>query len=196
MPESLGYSLIFIAFFIAWSTGCQAVDQVVEKPVVAVSSKVVKKRVRKAQNPPKRIIATVIDVHDGDTLTIEHEGEKIRIRLYGSDAPEYDERRKSFQQPWGKEAMEHLRKLCKIGDRVEFEKKNKSYDRLVANVYKGEVWVNAEMIKSGLSWVDTRYSKSAELLGCLADAKKARRRIWSQSDPESPWAFRDRMKRA
>lgn len=198
MHDSLGYTAILIVFFLSWITGCQSVEQLIEPPkasvsrVASVTPKVARKRVQKAQ---KIIMATVLDENDGDTMTVQYQDEKMRIRLHAVDSPEYSETKHDFRQPWGLEARNYIRKMCKPGSEIKLVLGAKSYDRWVADVYKGDVWVNAEMVKSGLAWVDPRYSKDSELLGYLDGAKKARKGIWSQANPESPWKFRERMKK-
>jgi micrococcal nuclease len=92
--------------------------------------------------------ARVIAVNDGDTITILMNGREYRTRLIGFDAPEMG------QEPWGRKAHEHLRKLLKEPgwrvsvetDIVQFDK----YDRLLAYVWTpdGEL-VNERMLKDG-----------------------------------------------
>ena len=51
--------------------------------------------------------ARVIAVNDGDTVTLRMDGKEYRTRLIGMDAPEMG------QEPWGRRAREHLKKLLK-----------------------------------------------------------------------------------
>lgn len=54
---------------------------------------------------------TVLDVHDGDTMTVAPMGDvrtPLKIRLYGIDAPE-------LEQKGGPQSREHLRSLVQPG---------------------------------------------------------------------------------
>ncbi len=92
--------------------------------------------------------ARVIAVNDGDTVTILMNGKKYRTRLIGMDAPEMG------QEPWGKRAQEHLRKLLKeVKWRVSVETDVGQYDkynRLLVYLWtpEGEM-LNERMIKDG-----------------------------------------------
>src|SRR5512147_702776 len=68
--------------------------------------------------------ARVIAVNDGDTVTIMMDENEYRARLIGMDAPEMG------QEPWGKRAQEHLRKLLKEARwRVSVETDIVKYDK-------------------------------------------------------------------
>lgn len=59
--------------------------------------------------------AIVLDVHDGDTVTVAPMGDvraRMRVRLYGIDAPELEQR--GEPQP-----RDHLRSLVSPGQGVE-----------------------------------------------------------------------------
>ena len=59
--------------------------------------------------------ATVLDVHDGDTVTVAPMGDvrvPIKLRLYGIDAPE-------LEQKGGPQSRDHLLSLVRPGQGVE-----------------------------------------------------------------------------
>jgi micrococcal nuclease len=90
----------------------------------------------------------VIEVNDGDTITLRMNGKTYRSRLIGLDAPEMG------QEPWGRRSRDHLRvllrkKLWRVSvetDIVQFDK----YDRLLVYLWTpdGEL-VNERMLKDG-----------------------------------------------
>ncbi len=75
----------------------------------------------------------VISVHDGDTLTVRNEhGHAIKVRLYGIDCPEMEQRGKWGAQPFAKEAQLFVRSLTRRHPQVEVEPMGESYGRVVA----------------------------------------------------------------
>ena len=102
----------------------------------------------------------VIKVTDGDTITIRSDGEEIRVRLSGIDAPESD-------QPFGRESTKKLSSMVKRKEvRVETNKTDR-YGRVL-----GKVWVqpsdcsncgktldaNHAQILSGMAWWYRQYA--------------------------------------
>jgi micrococcal nuclease len=67
------------------------------------------------------------------------------------------------------------------------------YGRTVAFVRVGNVLVNEELIRQGLAWVFTRYCDRPiyqDWNVLEAEARKARRGLWSMTKPVAPWEFR------
>lgn len=123
-----------------------------------------------------------VAVIDGDTFVGSRDARVVR--LWGIDAPELD-------QPWGDVskaaliALTHRRQL-------NIEPKGDSWGRLVAIARRGkEIDIGLELIKMGLAWHDPRYApKAKEYVEAEADARKAKRGIWSDDKPVSPWEWR------
>lgn len=123
-----------------------------------------------------------VAVIDGDTFVGSRDARVVR--LWGIDAPELD-------QPWGDVskaaliALTHRRQL-------NIEPKGDSWGRLVAIARRGkEIDIGLELIKMGLAWHDPRYApKAKEYVEAEADARKAKRGIWSDDKPVSPWDWR------
>jgi len=125
----------------------------------------------------------VVDVADGDTLTIlDASKTQHRIRLEGIDAPEW-------QQAFGTQARKALAEKVR-GKTVHVEYTERDdYDRILGKVMLGDRWINREMVAEGWAW-RYRYSENASLARAEADAKAARRGLWQDKDPVPPWSYR------
>lgn len=132
----------------------------------------------------------VLSVHDGDTIRVQPaDGKAVSIRVYGVDCPE-------LGQPYGTEARDLTAQLL-LGKRVEVipAQSRKSYKRAVAGVVLLDdmIVLQDALISAGLAWVDNRFCKMAV---CdlwrqhQADAKAARRGLWSADSPIPPWTWR------
>lgn len=90
--------------------------------------------------------ATVIDVHDGDTLTVEIK-RTVRVRLLNCYAPE-------LKEPGGQEARDFLRKMVSGKEVVltiptsknQNISDNFTFGRVLGHVYLGETNVAEELI--------------------------------------------------
>lgn len=126
-------------------------------------------------------LATVADVHDGDTLTLAS-GE--RVRLAEIDAPE-------LGQPYGAEARAALSARV-LGRTVAVEpEKRRSFGRRVAVLRVDGASVNLALVAEGVAWCDTRHLlPQSECPAAEADARAARRGLWALPDPRAPWLWR------
>ena len=128
----------------------------------------------------------VLSVQDGDTITVQRDGEQVRIGLYGIDCPEGG-------QAFGKKAKQFtsdmvLGKVVKVAPVVVDER-----GRTVALVTTSEHLVNEEVVNAGLAWVYTRYCDKpiCERWKVLEqEARGAKRGLWSDPNPIPPWEFR------
>jgi endonuclease YncB( thermonuclease family) len=131
------------------------------------------------------LVGTVTRVVDGDTIVVELSSGHIRVRLYGIDAPEHN-------QVGGAQATAALRSLVN-GARVELEPISQDrYDRMVARVLRGQLDVNAEMVRLGDAWVYRKYLRREDRSWCAIEreARTAHRGLWADRDPLPPWNFR------
>lgn len=128
----------------------------------------------------------VVGVHDGDTLTcLTAQHEQIKVRLAEIDTPE-------VAQPYGSKAKEVLSGLV-FGKQVNLDKQaTDRYGRTVALVSTESQAVNREMVHLGAAWVYRQYNNDQSLLSLEADAKAARRGLWSmpEADIVPPWEWR------
>lgn len=140
---------------------------------------------------------TLRRVQDGDSLIIRGaDGLDYTLRLSGIDAPERS-------QPFANRARQHLQALTAGKTLSYLATKRDQYGRLVALLRAGapqELDVNQAMLDAGLAWYFRRYESDlpaamrAPYRAAEAAARKARRGLWSEPNPQAPWDFR-RQKR-
>jgi len=129
--------------------------------------------------------ARVVAVQDGDSLIVEVEGERLRIRIAGIDAPEYG-------QPWSRRAREALKqRVAARSVRINAVTVD-VYGRTVGEVYADDVCVGCELVRDGHAWAYRRYDPDPVLLELEEAARDARRGLWGLSEAERtpPWEWR------
>jgi endonuclease YncB( thermonuclease family) len=135
------------------------------------------------------LIGRVDHVADGDTLTLNTDETRFRIRLHEIDTPEHD-------QPWARESRQALsRKVAGNYVRVEIETVD-DYGRTVGTVWLGNRDINREMVREGHAWVYRRYLKDQSLLADEAAAQEANRGLWGLANPVPPWQWRQAARAA
>jgi micrococcal nuclease len=98
-------------------------------------------------------------VIDGDTIIVNIEGKKEKVRLIGVDTPETKHPKKPVQR-FGKEAYLFTKKMVEGKEvRLEYDwQKRDKYGRLLAYVYLMDgTFLNAEIIKQGYGFAYTKY---------------------------------------
>ena len=132
----------------------------------------------------------VINVEDGDTITVDMNGTEERIRFIGIDTPETKDPRKPVQC-FGKAASNYLKQLIS-DDYVRLESDPQSnnrdrYDRLLRYVYLPDGRLaQAEIIKNGYGFAYTSFpfTKSEEFIVLQSQARDKELGLWSQCNPE------------
>jgi endonuclease YncB( thermonuclease family) len=135
--------------------------------------------------PAYDLSGRVVKVTDGDTITILDANQtQHKVRLYGIDTPEY-------RQPYSRAATKVLADLI-AGEGVGVDIKDTDrYGRTVGVVYKGNINVNLEMVKSGYAWWYKRYAPlSDELREAEQRARAEGLGLWAEPDPIPPWEWR------
>ena len=132
--------------------------------------------------------ATVLRVSDGDTIRVRVDGQEIKVRLYGIDAPE-------SKQPGGPEATEFLRDLL-LTETVSITTHDVDrYGREVATVELRGQSVQEMLLERGHAWVYTKYCKipqCAEWKEIEARARAQKVGLWGEVEPVEPWEWRKR----
>lgn len=152
-----------------------------------------------SREPFRTMDGFVVKVSDGDTLTVDSGGTKLKVRLYGIDAPETGKinrgngRISKEGQPFGQEAQMALQGKV-YGRKVRIDVMDiDRYRRLVSLVRMGNRNINLEMIREGWSWAYRKYLHSAYASEFIEEEEQARRRragLWQDSNPRPPWEFR------
>ena len=129
----------------------------------------------------------VMRIVDADAIEVRLETGSIRVRLHAIDAPELD-------QPWGLEATQALSKMI-LRKKVALEPLGEDKDgRIVANLYVGDVDVNADLVRLGHAWAfrPELTKDDAQLCELEGEARAARRGLWSLplDQTEAPWEWR------
>lgn len=107
-----------------------------------------------ADSQPKTSPVKVVEVHDGDTISVFFDGRREKVRLIGIDAPEFD------QKPWGQKAKRHLMELLSnskwsVTPESDVEKRDK-HGRLLCYVWLPDGrMINLQMLKDGYAMLFT-----------------------------------------
>jgi len=129
--------------------------------------------------------------HDGDTFKVAAFGGVINIRVAEIDCPEVaDSWGRWPGQPWAEEARAAAAAWLE-GEPLRLVPTGVSGRRLVARVRaKGGRDLARALVRAGLAWVDPRYCRDRRLFALQAEARQARRGLWSDPRPVPPWEWR------
>lgn len=137
-------------------------------------------------------ICQTTKVSDGDTIAVDCDGEKLKLRFCGIDAPE-------SRQPLGAESKALLSKLVEGKQVIVRPMEQDRYDRTVAEVsvkvgndeYAHNV--NTEMVRAGMAYHYKQYSSNCPSREAIAkaeeEAKSKKIGVWS-GDYQKPWEYR------
>ena len=130
----------------------------------------------------------VLRIVDGDTIDIDYNGTKERVRLLCVDTPESVHPDKKQNIPMGTVASDYTKKRMQgkmVGIELEGKLRGK-YGRLLAYVFIDGENFNLELVRQGLSPYYTKYGRSEKYDRDFKAAEKAARdqglNIWG--DPE------------
>jgi endonuclease YncB( thermonuclease family) len=128
--------------------------------------------------------ARVVAVHEGDRLTIHHDGRSETIYLKGIDCPE-------LKQPYGKQAKRVIAAYVENRDVVVRGLTRDKQGRVSAEVllHDGRN-VGRELLKEGLAWWQRSASSDASLEGLEELARAERKGLWSEPKPVPPWKWK------
>lgn len=149
-----------------------------------------------AQHPsrddaPPTFRARIQHVADGDTVTVRMDGERVRIRLWGIDAPESD-------QPRGDEATERAVEALH-GKTVTFvwHDTDRFGRRVCEIILPGGENFNETLVREGLAWWYQYFAPdAAHLREAQREAMEAQRGLWRDPGAMAPWDWRRRDRAA
>lgn len=128
----------------------------------------------------------VVNVSDGDTISVLHDGQQTKIRLYGIDCPEK-------AQSYGQKSREMTSAMV-AGRTVEVEVKDTDrYGRSVGLVSIDGVSLNEAMVRNGYAWVYRQYCKErfcSDWIALESTARQQQKGMWADSHIIPPWDWR------
>jgi len=128
--------------------------------------------------------ARVVTVHEGDRLTIHHEGRSETIYLKDIDCPE-------LKQPYGKQAKHAT--AAYVGNRevvVRALKRDRDGRATAEILLQDGRNVGHELLKEGLAWWQRSASNDASLEVLEELARASRKGLWADSNPVPPWKWK------
>lgn len=132
-------------------------------------------------------VAKVIEVHDGDTITVLTQNNKqYQVRLANIDAPE-------LTQKFGERSKKVLADFIYNSPVYIKEQGQDKYGRVVATVLKGNDDVNRLMVRYGFAWAYREYLTDKVMLNLESYAQQQKIGIWQNAENISPEQWR-RMK--
>lgn len=147
-----------------------------------------------ANNVQLVIEGKVINVHDGDTVTVlDQNNKKFHIRLQGIDAPE-------LKQEFGSVSQQNLSRLVLGKDVSIFWTKVDKYRRTVGTIRLDGQDINIEQIKAGLAWHFKKYEDEQEpqdrrtYAAAEQQARAAKLGLWQDPNPTMPGDWRQEVK--
>jgi endonuclease YncB( thermonuclease family) len=129
----------------------------------------------------------VVQVDEGDVITVHNLNRPIKIQLLGIDAPEKG-------QPYAEIARQHLSDFVLNKFVVVHYSGLGANNYIIGRVVLDEMDVCAQMIRDGAAWFDlkSRLSDAEREIYSLSEhaARKEQRGIWQDATPVAPWDFR------
>lgn len=128
----------------------------------------------------------VIRIVDGDTIIVDIEGVKTKVRMIGIDTPESAHKDKSLNCEFGKAASEYTKSLLG-GEYIKLEydeQRTDVYDRTLAYVYLDGEMVNQILVLNGYAVAknyppNAKYGELLRSAQVLAEEQKVG--MWSDS---------------
>ena len=134
------------------------------------------------------LFGRVIEINDGDVITVFNLNRPVRIKLLAVDAPEEN-------QPFGDVAKKHLSDLV-YNKSVSVEYWGIAADgSLIGRVTLNNTDIGAQMIRDGVAWFDAsnqgRLSVADREIYQQSEqaARSEKRGLWQADAPVAPWEF-------
>lgn len=126
-------------------------------------------------------VARVLTVHEGDRLTIHHQGRKDMVYLRNVDCPE-------LKQPYGKQAKHATAAYIANREVIVRDLKRDRQGRMTADILLPDGrQIAHELVKEGLAWVQPGESGNQSLKDMEELARAARKGLWAEPNPVPPW---------
>lgn len=135
---------------------------------------------------PVTYTGTCVRIKDGEEFFLQTaDGQELHIYLNGTDAPEHG------QDPAACQAAQDALAELILNKSVRVEVQEAKGKRHYSAVYAGDTYINAELVRRGLSWYSSLHAPNdAALKAADKEAKRAKAGIWAHPHPEAPWKWR------
>jgi micrococcal nuclease len=133
-------------------------------------------------------LARVVTVHEGDRLTIRHDGRNETIYIKDIDCPE-------LKQAYGKQAKHAI--AAYVGSRdvmVRALKRGRNGLGTAEILLQDGRNVGHELLKEGLAWARPEKGQDQSLEDMEQLAKAERKGLWSDPNPVAPWKWKPASK--
>ena len=131
----------------------------------------------------------VVEVSDGDTITITNLNRLVKVRILGVDAPD-------AQQPFADVAKQHLSDLI-LTRFVSVEYSGLvQHNYLLGKVFYRDNDIGAQMLRDGVAWFDKTTGRLSDVdrqiySQCEQAARAEHRGLWQDANPIAPWDFKE-----
>lgn len=125
---------------------------------------------------------TIIRIIDGDTFVFQTEEGSLKVRMFGTDAPERD-------QPYSKESADFLKQYLNKDATLKTRGVDR-YSRTLGVLYIDGQDINLLSIKKGISWHFKRYSSDIQYAQAEEYARNSKTGLWALQNPIPPWEWR------
>jgi micrococcal nuclease len=124
----------------------------------------------------------ITEVIDGDTYFFQTASEKLKVRMFGIDAPEGN-------QPFGKESKDFISKyMHKEATLVSHG--HDEYKRTLGTLFIDGQDINLLSVKEGYAWLYKRYLHDNQYAAAQENARKNKLGLWALPNPIQPWTWR------
>ncbi|HSS30829.1 MAG TPA: thermonuclease family protein [Nitrospiraceae bacterium] len=133
-------------------------------------------------------LARVVTIHEGDRLTIRHDGRNETIYIKDIDCPE-------LKQAYGKQAKHAI--SAYVGSRdvmVRALKRGRNGLGTAEILLQDGRNVGHELLKEGLAWARPERGQDQSLEDMEQLAKAERKGLWSDPNPVAPWKWKPTSK--
>ncbi|MGM1051816.1 MAG: thermonuclease family protein [Pseudomonadota bacterium] len=126
----------------------------------------------------------VLNIYDGDTVTVTCSGQRERVRLYCIDAPEMD------QAHWGRQSRDTLRRITPSHVSIVTHDRDR-YGRVIGELFDGERSLNMALVEAGEAVVYPQYCSERRYAVAERLARQAGLGVWGQPGlQQRPWEWR------
>lgn len=129
---------------------------------------------------------SIIRVIDGDTFVFQTEDGSLKVRMFGTDAPERD-------QPYSKESADFVKEYLYKEATLKANGVDR-YGRTLAVLFIDGQDINLLTIKNGCAWHFKRYTSNQQYAVAEKFARKKKIGIWALPNPVPPWEWRAKTK--